>query len=89
MSSFKLTYSTMFDPPAELHSRFEEALTTVRTFAGAEHAMHIGGRDVRAARQFDAKSPIDQRIVLGRFQAGDATHAAAAVASARAAFPAW
>ena len=89
MTSFKLTYSTMFDPPAELHSRFEEALTTVRTYAGAEHAMLIGGRDVRAARQFDAKSPIDQRIVLGRFQAGDATHAAAAVAAARAAFPAW
>ena len=38
----------------ELHARFEEALTTVRTYAGAEHAMLIGGRDVRAARQFDA-----------------------------------
>ena len=24
--SFKLTYSTMFDPPAALHQRFEQAL---------------------------------------------------------------
>jgi len=89
MSSFKLTYSTMFDPPPELHARFDEALTTVRTFAGAEHPMLIDGRDVRATRQFDVKCPIDQRLVLGRFQAGDATHAAAAIASARAAFPQW
>jgi 1-pyrroline-5-carboxylate dehydrogenase len=86
---FKLTYSTMFDPPRELHVRFEEALATVRSFLGAEHAMLIGGRDERALRQFDAKSPIDTRTVLGRFQAGDATHAATAVAAAKAAFPAW
>jgi 1-pyrroline-5-carboxylate dehydrogenase len=89
MSPFKLTYSTMFDVPAELNGRFDEALVTVRTYAGAEHAMLIDGRDVRAPLQFEAKSPIDQRVVLGRFQAGDATHAAAAVAAARAAFPAW
>jgi 1-pyrroline-5-carboxylate dehydrogenase len=89
MTPFRLTLSTPFDPPPDLHARFEEALVTVRTYAGAEHAMLIDGRDVRAARQFDAQSPIDQRVTLGRFQAGDATHAAAAIAAARAAFPAW
>ena len=68
MSPFKLTYSTMFDVPAELNGRFDEALVTVRTYAGAEHAMLIDGRDVRAPLQFEAKSPIDQRVVLGRFQ---------------------
>ena len=25
-TEFKLTYSTMFNPPEELHTRFEEAL---------------------------------------------------------------
>ena len=29
-SDFKLTYSTMFDPPAELHARFEAALAKIR-----------------------------------------------------------
>ncbi len=87
--AFKLTYSTMFDPPPQLHARFDEALVTVRTYAGAEHAMLIGGRDERAARQFELRSPIDVRNVLGRFQAGDAEHASAAVAAARSAFPAW
>ena len=27
--SFKLTYATMFDPPEELHQRFEAALARV------------------------------------------------------------
>jgi 1-pyrroline-5-carboxylate dehydrogenase len=86
---FKLTYSTMFDPPAELHGWFEEALVNVRTYAGTEHPMLIGGRDERAPRQFELVSPIDTRQVLGRFQAGDATHAYAAVAAAKAAYPQW
>ena len=28
--TFKLTYSTMFDPPEEMHTRFEAALEMVR-----------------------------------------------------------
>jgi len=87
--AFKLTYSTMFDPAPELHARFDEAITTVRSYAGAEHAMLIGGRDERAGAQFDVASPMDRRVRLGRFQAGDATHADAALAAARDAFPAW
>ena len=31
MSNFKLTYATMFNPPAELHTRFDEAITTLKT----------------------------------------------------------
>ncbi len=86
---FKLTYSTMFDPPVELHTRFESALEAVRATLGAEHPMHIGGRDARATRRFEARCPSDSRVVLGRFEAGDAEHARAAVAAAQAAFPGW
>jgi 1-pyrroline-5-carboxylate dehydrogenase len=86
---FKLTYSTMFDPPPELHVQFDAALAQVRGHLGGEHAMWIGGRDVRAPRQFVVNSPVDTRIALGRFQAGQDVHAAAAVAAARRAFPAW
>ena len=46
--SFKLTYSTMFDPPPELHSRFDAALAAIRGRLGSEHAMLIGGANVRA-----------------------------------------
>ena len=42
--AFKLTYSTMFDPPEELHLRFEAALAGVKGRLGAIHPMRIGGR---------------------------------------------
>ncbi len=89
MDAFKLTYSTMFDPPAELHARFDAAVSAIRANLGGEHPMVIGGRDERAPRQFTIKSPIDTRDVLGRFQAGEDRHARAAVAAANAAYPAW
>lgn len=87
--AFRLTYSTMFDPPSELHAQFDAAVGTVRGHLGVEHAMWIGGRNERADQRFDAKSPIDHRVVLGRFQAGDSAHAAAAVAAARGAYRDW
>src|SRR5512143_1261460 len=86
---FKLTYSTMFDPPPELHARFDAAVAALRRHLGAQHALAIGGDDERAPRQFDVRSPIDTRIVIGRFQAGDGAHADAAVAAAKRAFPGW
>jgi 1-pyrroline-5-carboxylate dehydrogenase len=88
-SDFKLTYSTMFDPPPALHARFEAALKAIRPRLGAEHPMLIGGSDERAGAQFEVRSPIDTRTVLGRFQAGDPDAAAAAVAAAQRAFPGW
>jgi len=38
-SSFKLTYSTMFDPPAELHQRFDEALARFKANLGGNFPM--------------------------------------------------
>ena len=43
--SFKLTYSTMFNPPVEMHERFEAALARVTAGLGATHAFHIDGTD--------------------------------------------
>jgi 1-pyrroline-5-carboxylate dehydrogenase len=86
---FKLTYSTMFDPPAALHERFEAALARVRGRFGGDHPMWIGGRERRAAATFESRSPIDREWLLGRFARGGAREAEDAIASARAAFPAW
>src|SRR5262245_33035687 len=88
-TNFRLTYSTMFDPPAEVHARFEAALADVRANLGAEHPMLIGGEDARADGQFASVSPIDTDIVLGHFQEGTAEDVDAAVNKARAAWPAW
>src|SRR5688572_13097606 len=86
---FKLTYSTMFDPPAAVHERFDAALAKVKSALGEDHPMWIGGEQRRGAALFEVRSPIDQAWLLGRFARGTAEDGAAAVAAARKAFPAW
>lgn len=34
--SFKLTYATMFNPPEELHTHFDQALAKVKPLLGHE-----------------------------------------------------
>ncbi|MCF6278608.1 MAG: aldehyde dehydrogenase family protein, partial [Anaerolineales bacterium] len=89
MSDFKLTYATMFDPPAELHTRFEQALSTLKVGLGSEHGMVIDGKDTFADQKFTDRSPIDASLTLAVMQKGDASHARAAIAAAHQAFPAW
>jgi 1-pyrroline-5-carboxylate dehydrogenase len=87
--NFKLTYSTMFNPPAELHAKFEAALAELTASLGTTHALHINGED-RAGKKADTRrSPIDQRRVLGNFPLASADDANQAMTAARAAFPSW
>ena len=86
---FKLTYATMFDPPEELHTRFEESLNVVKANLGAEHSMIIGGEDRFADEKFEDYSPVDTDVLLGVFQKGTARDADDALAAARKAFPTW
>jgi len=87
--TFKLTYSTMFDPPEEMHTRFEAALEKVRGDLGATYAMYIDGSEVAGARTSENRSPVDHRLVLGHFPVGDASDVDRAVVAAKRAFPAW
>ena len=86
---FRLTYSTMFDPPAELHQRFDAALARVRAQLGAEHPMWIAGRARAGTEYFEVRSPIDRDLLLARFPCGSAADVADAVSAAVAAYPAW
>src|SRR5689334_9925469 len=87
--NFKLTYSTMFNPPAELHAKFDAALAELNDSLGATHALHINGQDRAGTEQDTRRSPIDQRRILGNFPLATAEDANAAMAAARAAFPSW
>lgn len=87
--TFKLTYATMFDPPGELHSRFDAALADVESALGATHALHIDGEDSPSAHHDSRCSPIDQRKLLGFFPLASREDANEAVAAANAAFPQW
>ena len=87
--TFKLTYSTMFNPPPELHTRFDAAMKRVRAGLGATHALHIDGEDRRAARTTPKPNPADQEQVLGHFAAASAADADAAIQAAQRAFAGW
>ena len=65
--SFRLTYATMYNPPEEMHTRFEKALVAVRNRIPTTHALFIDGKDVPAATTGEHASPIDNRLKLGRF----------------------
>jgi 1-pyrroline-5-carboxylate dehydrogenase len=86
---FVLTYATMFDPPEELHTRFERQLARVKREMGQEHPMLIGGVEVRSRAKFEDRSPINKDWRLGTFQKGDASHAARALIAARKASVSW
>jgi 1-pyrroline-5-carboxylate dehydrogenase len=87
--TFKLTYSTMFNPPEEMHTLYEEALHKVKSSLGKEHAMFIDGKDHFAEEKFENHSPVNTEVILGIFQKGSEQDAHDALAAARKAFPSW
>jgi len=87
--SFRLTYATMFDPPEEMHQRFEQALERVRAGLGATHGLFIGGEDVESRQFTDRPSPIDTTQRLGQFSVATVEQVDAALQAAHDAFPAW
>jgi 1-pyrroline-5-carboxylate dehydrogenase len=89
MADFKLTYATMFNPPEELHVGFDKAVEKLKANMGQEYTMLINGKEVKSEEKFDDHSPVNTDWVLAQMQKGNATHAQAAMAAARAAFTGW
>jgi 1-pyrroline-5-carboxylate dehydrogenase len=87
--TFELTYGSMFNPPQELHDRFEAALGKVKGELGKEHGMIIDGKIRSAVDKFEDRSPINTDLVLGIFQQGGIKDAQDAISAARKAFPKW
>ncbi len=86
---FKLTYATMFNPPEELHIRYEEAIEKVKAEMGRDLPMFINGEDVYSDEKYENRSPINTDWLLVTHQKGDASHAEMALKAAREAFPLW
>jgi|WetSurMetagenome_2_1015567.scaffolds.fasta_scaffold16166_1 1-pyrroline-5-carboxylate dehydrogenase len=89
MASFKLTYATMFNPPEELHTRFDEGLAKIKAGLGKEYGMIINNKDVFADEKFEDHSPVNTDWVLALMQKGTEKHAQEALSAARKAFPGW
>ena len=89
MSAFKLTYSTMFSPPPELHTRFDAAMARALETLGRRHALYIDGGDRSGAKTAPSRSPADQEQVLGEFAVATVQHADDALSAAQRAWPEW
>src|ERR1044072_83801 len=83
--NFKLTYATMFNPPAEMHTRFDAALAKLNRSFGATHPLYINGEDRVTAKHDIRRSPIDQRRILGHFSLATVDDVNDAMAAAQAA----
>lgn len=86
---FKLTYATMFNPPEELHAKYDAALAQTKARLGREYGMLINNQDVFTDEKFEDRSPINTEWVLAILQKGNEMHAEQALAAARKAFPVW
>ena len=65
----KITYATMSaDRMEDLHRELDRAIEQVRSTFGASYPLLIDGREIRSSSEFDDRSPIDTRLLLGRFQ---------------------
>ena len=86
---FKLTYATMYDPPAELHTRFEEEVAKIKANLGQEYGMIVDGKDLLVDEKFENYSPIDTDMLLGIFQRASAEEASRVMEAARRGAKIW
>ena len=86
----KITYATMTaDRMEDLHRELDRALEQVKSTFGKSYPLLINGREAQSASQFEDRSPIDTRILIGHFQSASREQVRDAIAAARAAFPKW
>jgi 1-pyrroline-5-carboxylate dehydrogenase len=86
----KVTYTTMSgDQMDGLHRELDAAIERVKRDFGNLHPMFIDGRWVQGPDEFEDRSPIDTRILIGRFYNATRQQAQEAIAAARRAFTGW
>ena len=89
MNEKKVTYVTLLADQS-IHPKYEAALKQVEKDFRKHHPMYIDGRKVLAGEgEFEDRSPIDPKIILGYFQKGTALYARKAIAAANEAFEDW
>lgn len=85
----KITYTATPDQIEAMHSSFDDALARFEGTFGTEYPMVINGEATTGDSLFDVVSPSDTTVVLAKMQTGSVTDVDAAVAAAKAAYPAW
>src|SRR5690606_40223955 len=82
----RVTYSNIKADFSDVHTLLDTLIPQVRSdILGKTWPHRIAGEDVAAGISYEAFSPIDRRILLGRFHRAAAGEVVRAVAAARAA----
>ena len=90
MSTERVTYATLAAGQTEEFSRrYDAAVGEVKASLGGSHGHQIDGSEVAGGTEIEDRSPIDTRLLLGRFAAGTRADVDRAVQAARRAFPEW
>src|SRR5712692_7188706 len=85
----KVTYVTLFADES-VHPKYEAALQKFSGELGRHYPMYVGDREVLSkAGEFEHRSPIDTRIVVGYFQIGTPQNAREAIDEAANSFASW
>lgn len=88
-SGSKRTYVTIASDEST-SEKFTKAVADVRRGLGGTHPLHIGGREVfSGAGEFEVRSPVDGRVLVGRFQNATSTDIRDAIDAAAKAFEEW
>lgn len=88
--NLRITYTTDSEHMDLFHRYFDEAVAKLKAEMGAEHPLFIQGEPVTSEEPLiEDLNPTDTGMVLGRFHAATAAHVEQAVASSKAAWPAW
>jgi 1-pyrroline-5-carboxylate dehydrogenase len=86
----RVTYATLAaGQTEEFARRYDAAVEEVKAGLGGRHGHRIGGEETGAGPDFEDRSPIDTRLLLGRFAAATPAEVNRAIEIARRAFPAW
>jgi 1-pyrroline-5-carboxylate dehydrogenase len=85
----KVTYSSLSSPDPLLHDYFEEDVETTKANLGKSYPLFINGEWRETKKQFEKRSPIDTKMLIGTFQEASKADVDAAVKAAKAAFSAW
>ncbi|MGQ0848235.1 MAG: aldehyde dehydrogenase family protein [Actinomycetota bacterium] len=85
----KITYATMSADNEELNQGFDEAVQQIKAGLGRSHPFVVNGEETWGEGLYEETSPIDSRIVVGRYAQGTAADVDAAVNAAKEFFPVW
>lgn len=86
----RVTYSNIRADFSAVHALLDERIVTFRREAlGRRWPNRIGGQDDAGGEAYEARCPIDRRLVLGTFTAADKPAVDRAVTAARRAFGSW